>query len=363
MKIPEKYQVSTFFTFFLVHTMQFGIGVLGFQRIIAVEAGYDAWISVIVAGLLIHPILWMAFKMMSIAEGDIVSIHQYAFGNTVGKLLTIPFIVYCILTSITTLRTFIEVVQVWMFQDLSTFWFGLAFLLLTVYIIYGGFRTVTGIVFFSVILPSYILVMFLYTIPFSDFTNLLPILDHSVKDLAKASTKMSLTYIGWELILVYLPFIKNGQQSQKFAHWGLLLTTFIYTYITIISFAFFSQGQLERTVWATLSMFKIVEMPFVERFEYVGIATWGLIILPNICLGIWAATRCLKRAFQVRQKNGVIGVSLVCLIVSVLLTGRGKVDMINTVTGQVGLWFNFAYLPLLFLAVLVARKVKKRAKT
>ncbi|MBR8646306.1 GerAB/ArcD/ProY family transporter [[Brevibacterium] frigoritolerans] len=32
-------------------------------------------------------------------------------------------------------------------------------------------------------------------------------------------------------------------------------------------------------------------MPFVERFEYIGIATWVLVLVPSVCLYMWVSAR------------------------------------------------------------------------
>ncbi|WP_353957955.1 GerAB/ArcD/ProY family transporter [Peribacillus simplex] len=37
---------------------------MGFERIIAKEAGQDAWISVLISGLIINVLLWMCFKLL-----------------------------------------------------------------------------------------------------------------------------------------------------------------------------------------------------------------------------------------------------------------------------------------------------------
>ncbi|WP_199795793.1 GerAB/ArcD/ProY family transporter, partial [Bacillus thuringiensis] len=49
MRINKAYQISPIYVFFLIHSAQFGAGVLGFARIVAKKAGYDAWIGVVLA--------------------------------------------------------------------------------------------------------------------------------------------------------------------------------------------------------------------------------------------------------------------------------------------------------------------------
>jgi spore germination protein AB len=358
--VPERLQISPFLVLYLIMSMQIGIGVLGYQRIIAEAAGYDAWISVLGAGLSIHIIVWMIYKICGTVEGDIVAANAYVFGKKIGALVSTFFIIYLLIFALAVLRTFIEVIQVWMFPEMSIFWFSLVFLMLSVYIVFGGFRTVTGIAFFCIVLPSYLLLTFGFALRFADFRNLLPIFDHSLKEFATSAFKMSLTYIGFEIPLFFYPFIKDAPKSQKWAHLGVFLTTMIYTLLAIITFMYFSEAQLAKSIWATLEMWKIVTMPFVERFEYIGIANWNLIILPNICIALWGASIILKRAFKLRQRKGVIILAIVCLISIIFLDTRAKINFLNDWTGKIGFAVTYVYVPFLFFATMIAKKVKSK---
>lgn len=358
--VPERLQISPFLVLYLIMSMQIGIGVLGYQRIIAKAAGYDAWISVLAAGLSVHLIIWMIYKICGTVEGDIVAANAYVFGSKIGNLISVFFILYLLLFALAVLRTFIEVIQVWMFPELSTFWFSLVFLTLAIYVVFGGFRTVTGIAFFCIVLPSYLLLTFGFALKFADFSNLLPIFDHSLKELVTSAYSMSLTYIGFEIPIFFYPFIKEPQKSQKWAHLGVLLTTIIYTILAIITFTYFSEEQLARSIWATLDMWKIVSMPFVERFEYIGIANWNLIILPNIIIALWASSMILKRAFKLQQKKGVIILAFVCLLAINYFDTRQKINLLNDWTGRIGFGITYLYIPFLFIATMIAKKVKSK---
>jgi len=361
-KVPDNKKISPSLVFFLIHAMQVGVGVLGFQRIIAKSAGYDAWISIIIAGLTVHIIVWMMYKMLKIADGDILAIHKYIVGKRFAKVLCSFFILYLVLQAMAILRNFIEIIQVWMFPHLHTFWFGLVFLLLVLYVVFGGFRTVTGVAFFSVLLPFYILFLFLYTVPYSDFTNMLPILDHSIKEILLSSRDMSFSIIGFESLLFFYPFIKNPEKSKKWAHLGIAYTNFAYLYLAIITFAYFPEAQLDKNIWPTLTLWKIIEMPFVERFEYIGIANWSLIILPNICIALWCVSRLTKQIYSVRQKRALPVLALLVLAGISLVVTREQINVITNITGKFGFYFNFAYVPILFIATLIAKKVKGHEK-
>lgn len=357
--VPEKVKISPFLVFFIIHQMQFGVGVLGFQRIIAQSAGYDAWIAVLIAGLSIHVIISLMYKIVGTVNGDIMKAHTFVFGKKMGKLMSLPFAVYFTLIIVTTLRTYVEVIQVWMFPDMSTFWYSLAFCGLSIYIVFGGLRTVTGVAFFGTVLPAYLLFTFLFTLPHADFKNLLPIFDHSIMDLVKATYQMSVSFLGYEVLLFVYPFIKEPQKSKKWVHYGVLFTTIQYIYLSILTFAYFSEGQLQRYIWPTLTMWKIVEMPFVERFEYIGIANWNLVVIPSVCISLWCASRIVKTVTNLKQKYGVFMISIVVLITINFLKTRQQISTLIDYTGEISFIINYGYIPLLFFLTLIVKRVRK----
>ncbi|WP_345743031.1 GerAB/ArcD/ProY family transporter [Bacillus cereus] len=106
---------------FLIHSAQFGAGVLGFSRIAAEQADYDAWIGVLLAGIVLHILMWMIYRMLSWINGSILELQTYMFGKLFGTGLNLLFLLYFFIVSASILRTYIEIVQVWMFPTASTF--------------------------------------------------------------------------------------------------------------------------------------------------------------------------------------------------------------------------------------------------
>lgn len=82
--------VSPYFAFILLHSLQIGIGVLGYQRVILKNAGYDAWISLIIAGIATHIVLFCMLKMLE-KDGDLISIHTTTFGKWIGSIFSVNF--------------------------------------------------------------------------------------------------------------------------------------------------------------------------------------------------------------------------------------------------------------------------------
>ncbi|MGA4720789.1 GerAB/ArcD/ProY family transporter [Fictibacillus nanhaiensis] len=361
-KIKEAFLVSPFLVFFLVHSEQVGVGVLGYQRIIAKYAGYDSWISVIIAAVFVHILIWMIYYVLDNGDGDIVTTHKTLFGGFLGNLFNLFLLLYFLLWSITVLRTYIEVIQVWMFPTLSTWKIAAVFLLLTYYVVSSGFRSVAGICFLGVVIPLGLIVLLVYPLEFTHFSNLLPVFDESIKDYMSATKNMMLSYLGFETLLVFYPFIKNAKRSQKFAHHANLFTFMMYLLVTLFSFAFFSEEQLSRNIWATLSMVKIVQVSFVERFDFVFVSMWCLVILPNIALAIWCSSRVAKLMLNVRHHITLIVMLALVLAACYYLDTRLKINLLNNYTNKIGFYLAISYIPLLFIMTYIKKHFKKSNK-
>ncbi|MDQ0187543.1 GerAB/ArcD/ProY family transporter [Cytobacillus sp. FSL R5-0569] len=357
--IPNNLKISPYLVFYVMISMQIGIGILGYQRIIADYAGYDAWISILILGVYIHIVLWMMYKLCEMVNGDIITVHEFLFGRFISKVASFAFVLFYITYLLSFILNFIEVIQIWMFPDINNFAFSVLFLLLSIYIVYGGLRTVVGVCFFGTILPAYLVFTFTFTLKYADFTHLLPIWQHKITELLQASYHMSLTSVGFEAILFIYPFINQPQKSKKWAHIGVATTTIFYTILAIVAFAYFSKKQLENTIWATLSMWQMVQFPFVERFEYIGVANWCLILLPNICLSLWIASRLLKRATKLKQRKGSILISVISVIIVTFFEKGLDIERFNQVVEVMSVAFVFVYIPFLYCLSLIIKKVKK----
>lgn len=358
-KVKTKYQISPIFVFFLVHSAQFGAGVLGFARIIAKVAGYDAWIGVLITGIIIHILVWVMYYLLKNTNGTLIDLHQQTFGKWLGNGISIVFMLYFFALSISVVRTYVEIVQVWMFPTGSTWMFTIFLCLLSYYVISSGFRVMTGICVLSIVgTLGYIFLSF-FMLRYAHWENLLPVFSHSFGDILKASQFSIYSMTGFEILLMIYPFVKNPEKSHKFAQYGVLFSNILYLFSTILAFAFFSEKQLSKTIWSQLSMTQVIKLPFIERLEYIAISGYALVILTSSILPLWAATRGTHEIFHVKQKYILLSFILITIIVSQLLTNRHDINDFISYISKISLWLMYVYIPILFLIVWVKRKWKK----
>lgn len=348
---------------FLVHKTQVGIGVLSFSRAVMEKAGYDGWISVLLTALATHLIIVCMYRLLTKADGDLMKIHRQVFGDWLGNSLSFVVCVYFLCSGVSVIRSFIEIIQVWIYPDMPTWFMAVVAFIFFYYVIDGGFRTVAGLCFLGIILTLPLLPILFYPLQFSYFANFLPVWSHSFTDIALGAKEITFSFFGFELLLIYYPFLKNGQYTQKFAHIGAAYTTLYYFVIAVICFVFYSENLLKKTIWPTLTLFKVVELPFIERFEYVGISLWVLLITPNIALLLWAASRVGKDIFKMSQRKILIVALLVTTVLVTSLTTRQYIIWFTQWISEFGFYFAYVYIPLLTILQAIVLKVKKDGQT
>ncbi|MBN6886779.1 spore germination protein (amino acid permease) [Cytobacillus horneckiae] len=363
MEKKEK-QISPFLVFFLIHKIQLGVGVLGFQRDIIKFAGNDAWIIVIVAAILVSISLWFMYVLLNRHQVDLIDIHKDLFGKWAGGALSIIWIINWILLAVTVFRNYIEIIQVWIFPIINVGMISVIFIILIYYCISGGFKVVAGLSFLGVVIPFYIFMTFLYPLEYANFRNLLPVWNHTITEMALGTKEMMLSYLGFSTLMMFYPFIKNPTKSQKWAHFGNLFTMVLYLFLMITTIVYYSEKQVNRYVWATLSLWQIVEMPFVERLEYIGIVSWLLIILPNISLNIWAATTGAKKIFNIKSNKLLIGLLVLLWLFVILIKNSDTIAKLNQISSMFGMGLIYGYVPILTVIsfIILKRRRKKDGK-
>ncbi|RTZ54024.1 hypothetical protein EKO25_20115 [Bacillus sp. SAJ1] len=214
--------------------------------------------------------------------------------------------------------------------------------------------------FFSFVLPFYIIFIQGFTLHFADFRHFLPVFDHSLGDVMKSAENMSLANSGYETLMLFYPYIKSPNKARKWGQLSIIFTTILYLFTTFLTFAFFAQTELKKEIWPTLTAYKIVKLPVVERFEFIGIANWCLIILPSICLSIWCAGRLLKRTIKLNLKYSVPILCTLILFGCIVIKTRSEIDILNSIINDLGFFLGYIYIPILFVLLWLVTKIRSK---
>jgi spore germination protein (amino acid permease) len=354
---------NTFLIMFIIHKTQTGVGIVGLPRIVYLDAKHDAWISVFLAGITTGVVLCFIISMLKQYDSaDLYGIHFDVFGKIIGNALNIVYMLYMCATFFVILMNYIEIVQVWIFPDLPTWQIAMVLILLSVYAVLGGIRVIVGFTFLAVIGTLWLVFLLLIPVKYSDPTHLFPIWTVDLKHLVTGMYKSSLSMMGFEVIMFMYPYVKNKKKVFLFAQIGNLYTTVLFTIVTIITTTFFAEESLARTIWPVLSMFKIIRLPNLERFEFIAVSFWMLIVLPNMCTYLWAASKGFSRVMNRKQKKGIWIIVLLVWGGTFFIKARYQMNEMTDIIAKIGFFSAFCYPVLLSIIVLVKKKFMRRKK-
>lgn len=352
--------VSPYLLWFLIHGSQTGAVILNFQNLIVKGAGHDAWVSLLLVGLSLHAVIGIMFYVLKHSqEGDIVSLHRQLFGKWAGGAFTLLLYGYAILFLMTEIRTYVEVIHIWVFPNTPLWELSLLILVTVFYIAAGGIRVVAGVCFWCVILPTVLLATLYFPLEYAHWGNFLPLFNHRAQEYAASAYHALPLYLGVEFVLVYYPFIQHNEKSQKWAHIGAIHTTAIYLIITVVTFAYLNVRQLEHSVWPTLILSKIIRIPFIERFDYIYIFAWFAVILTACSVALWSGTRMLRRLTGWKARPALWLTSMATFAGMYFLKEPMTMERLHSQLTGLGWGLLYGYLPALAAWVGMARLLRK----
>jgi len=283
MESNSKSSITSKQLIFIIIGSLLGSGVLSLPRSTAKEVGQDAWLAVII-GSFIPAISLSLIRYLYKRNnaGSFVGICRKISGRFWGSIFSGILVVYSILATAIFLRIFIELISVFLLVDTPMLVKLTLTLALCAYLASSNVKVLgrANEFLFYILLP---LLMFPLSVIFinSDYRNLMPVLNFKVIDYAKAALATSLAFSGYELYMVFHPYVSREKESLGASLKGLAITTVIYLYAVISTILVFGSELTRIITWPALRMLATAEVPVFERLEFIFLQAWiGVSIRP-----------------------------------------------------------------------------------
>lgn len=355
--------INAYLAFFIIHTSQIGMGILGVPKIIFLEANKDAWISIILSGLFISFLTWLIISILKRNKGkNLYEIHENLFGRFMGNIINLCIVIYFIELNYSIIISYIELAITWGYEGIYE-WVGtLALILITIYAVLGGFRVIVGVCFLSFFMTIWMIFIIYQPLSSIDYIRILPVLSSTPDEILNGVFRSSYTMLGFETLFFIFPFIKEKKKLHLYSQLAIWFTIVLLLTITIISILYFSPKELEDSVWPLVSMISSVRFPFIERFEVLAISLWILVIFPNLCLSLFISSKGVKHIFNLKQKHGIWVISLFIFVSSFFITKRVDNDIFIDKIGLIGFYLWFIYPVFLYFIIAIKPKIFTRTK-
>lgn len=273
----------------LIINSMVGVNLLSLSHF-ASKMGYNLWMAPILLGIIVTLTIFPMIALCSRYPGDtLFGIHEKLLGKWLGSCLNVLVIVYAILNASTANEGYVRLLQTSMLNNQTITMPLLGLTLVMMYITNGGIKLVARFCLLALFFTGWMLVLLHYGFQKGGISHIFPLFNTDLASVLDALNQSSGSMLGYEILLIYYPFIIEKTRARRHVLIGVWTVVFFYVLVLLTSVAYFSEWQMANLVYPILNLFKAVELSFLERVENLGIGLWVFLILSTSTAYLWMA--------------------------------------------------------------------------
>jgi spore germination protein (amino acid permease) len=360
--------ITKFDLFSTVVVTVVGTGIFSLPSNLSEVLGSEGWIMVLVAGFLIAFLVFIQCKALKVNNFDRIDIIlENNFGKFIGIVLSVLIVIAgCLIISLE-LRTFTEVLKMYLLEKTPTELIMVLMILTGVVLIRGELESVimfNEIAFYLMFIP--VLMVIPFVLQGSDITNIFPILTHKPIEYIKAINGESFSFVGFFIIYMIHPFLREKTEITKVALKSVVFVTLFYSIIVIVSLAVFPEEYNKVLLWPTISMVSIVNIPgaFIEGWEGVAMMFWIFFYFTTFINVFYFNSEIIKNTFNLRSIK--ISSLIIMPIIYVLAMYPDSLAELFYIERSIMVYIDtviIGLIPLLLLLINFIKKGRKRDET
>lgn len=333
-----------------------GVGIFSMPAEMAKAADQDAWIMIMLGGIINLPFALIMVKLNTKHPGKtFIEYTQIILGKVPGKILGFLFVTIFVVITALVLRAFTEVTKMFMLFRTPTEVIIFTLIITCTYLIRGGIECVARImeVTFSLLFIPFFLI-FLPGLINVDITNLMPVLYEFPSKIFKSMAPMLLSFGGYECILFYIGFMKDPKKAYKPVIYSIAFITFLYVFITAACIANFGAKFLSQMLWPVLMYVKGISLPglFLERLDGIMLALWVITIFTTVVSLFYICTYTISKIIGTKeQKQYVLPLSIIIYYISLQPQDIAQLSKWTSNVLKYGNTFFMYAIPLILLII------------
>lgn len=354
-------KLSVFHISVLVYMIQSGVALFSLPGILAENFGSNGWVIVPIISFIVMINIFLIGRVYKLGKGK--SIFEI-LEQTMPKLLLYPIYLaiafnWGILASLVG-KQYVLIFQMIAFPTTNPMIFKVIVDILAFLLVTKGLYNISKastVIFFLTVWMVFLEFFHFKELELARYTSFL---FYEGKDFIKGSLETYTAFLGYELAILFFPFVNKRSKIMKGIYIGNFITTFVYLSVTLVCFGFYSYGQLEKMLFPVLDILAYVRLPFIERIENLLFTLFFLKILITTSLYYWGSQQVLIRIFKKTKEK---------LIVFIVIGLFYFISIYPSVLGEINKWLStFAYietgvafaLPVICLLTLFIHKVRSR---
>lgn len=272
---------------------------------VGTAAWYSTFLSSVVS-LLLFLIVYLLMKRFS--GKNITEIFEIVLGKFIGKIISLLFCIYSIFYAGSSLREFVEMIKIYNLPYTPPSFIIGTFMAVVVLIAYYGLEGVARIsaIFFIPILAGLAIILIL-TIPYYDFSNLLPIGGYGIVNTISYGLKRSSAY-DEAIILAFIISSTHGLKIFKRA--GVIsisLSGLAISVSVLLNIAAFEYTVASENTSTIFEMARIIYFNrFFQRVESIFLFTWVIASVITVAIAFYIAIHVYCKTLRVTNHRPII---------------------------------------------------------
>lgn len=323
-------------------------------------AGRDAWISVLLSGI-VGAVSFIAILRLAtqFPQKTLGEFGVEAFGKLFGGLIILGYIIYFLFFCYMVIVTFGQVVNTVLIPEMPTYVIYLLVLIPGVYAALLGITVPARLA--EILLPIAILtgfVVMLLNYPAMDFTNYLPVLEQGIQPVLEGTMAMGSRLMLGSLLLVVFPLVVDKKKLGSYGMWAVLITVFLLL-VGTLPIAMYGASYTAVMHFPIMEMMRDVQFAqLLERLDPMLVIMWMASLVILLTCFIYAAAALTRDLIGLKDYRGMVLVYGVLIFILTIVFKTSIVELRELVAVPMVL-MHLAFglvLPLIMLTVVAIKK-------
>jgi spore germination protein (amino acid permease) len=305
---------------FLIHGVQVATGVMSLPRELWEKAGTDGWMSLIV-GWFIN--IFVCFLIIQVfkryPDFTLFDLLDKLLGKWLSLLIRIPVAIYFTFTTwLIQIKTMLFI-KSWFLPQTPDTIIILLFSIPTFMLAKNGLRALgrySELVFFMM---AWMPLMLLLVLNDGHWIHLLPLFKEGVMPILQGVETTAYSIMGFEIMFVLYPYLENKKKAMLGVVIANSITILVYLFVTLVCFSFFSPDEIGGYNQPLLSMLKVIEFRFLERFDMILLALYLFVISTSWIPYLYFASFSIGHVLRRQNHSPIVPWLVILLVIAVFV--------------------------------------------
>ncbi|MEO4052849.1 GerAB/ArcD/ProY family transporter [Solibacillus sp. CAU 1738] len=315
MSTQTKKILNGYHVVFLVQSAMLGTAILTLPRELS-AVGYSQTVFPllfgVIASLTLWPMIWLNRKY---PNENLFRINELLLGKVLGKIINVLIILQITVFIAGTITYYMDLIHSTTLPEQTNTFPLILLLLLLLYIVSGGIKSIARFCILSFFLTSGIYYFSHWAFQKGIVSHIFPLFNFNSHELFDAMKRGYLAVVGYELIMFYFPYIKEQNKAFKHALIGIWISISLCFITVFISVIYYSEWQLKNIKFSVLNLLKAGELSFIERIDVFAMTLWVFLVISTLAVYLWSAKKGMESISDKKKKYYLYILAIVIFLV------------------------------------------------